>query len=277
MAMPRNIVLIRHGQSEANLIHKSERDGQLHPAHDDVYARHDWEHRLSEKGIEQATAAGLWLIDQGLEPVKFDRRYVSTYQRAIETAVYVGGNDDLEWHIDDRLRERYWGEFGATPHSERKERFPYAIDALKTNAFYADLNGAESLSAVQMRVRDVIGTFHRDLDDKNVLVVAHGELITVARYILERMLPEEIVAADNDPRQHMRNCTTIHYSRQNPEDPSDVSDYISWMRMIYPDDVARSPFGGQWQEISEGRVRSAAQLRERLNISPPLTRNTGIL
>ena len=271
MAMPRNIVFIRHGQSEANLIHKSERDGELHPAHDDVYARHDWEHRLSEKGVEQAQAAGAWLVAHDMAPETFDRCYVSTYQRAIETAIHVG-DDDTNWHIDDRFRERNWSEFGATPLEERRQRFPYAIDALETNAFYANMNGGESLSDVQMRMRDGIGTFHRDLEDKDVLVVAHGELMTVARYLIERMLPEEVVEADADKSQQMKNCTILHYTRQNPEDPTDIADHVSWMRMIYPYDVENSPWGGEWQEISEGRVRSGAELRQRLVLSPTLTR-----
>ncbi len=143
---------------------------------------------------------------------------------------------------------------------------------MESNAFYANLNGAESLSAVQMRMRDVIGTFHRDMAGKNVLVVAHGELITVGRYLIERMLPEEIVEADNDPAQRMRNCTIIHYTRLNPDNPADVSDHVSWMRMIYPDDPENSPFEGHWRDISEGRVRTYGQLLTRLSLSPPLTR-----
>lgn len=271
MTMPRNIVFIRHGESEANLIHRSEREGDLHESHDEVYARHDWEQRLSAKGVEQARAAGKWLVDHELNPEDFDRRYTSTYQRAIETALHVG-REDVDWHIDDRLRERDWGEFGATPVEERRRRFPYAYDAMESNAFYANLNGAESLSAVQMRMRDVIGTFHRDLADKDVLVVAHGELITVGRYLIERMLPEEIIDADNDESQTMRNCTILQYSRQNPADVTDIAEHVSWLRMIYPDDPQNSPFEGQWRDIAEGRVRSYGQLLTRLSISQPLTR-----
>jgi broad specificity phosphatase PhoE len=271
MTMPRNIIFIRHGESEANLIHKSERNGYLHESHDAIYARHDWEQRLSEKGIEQAKAAGAWLVKNNLTTNSFDRCYVSTYQRAIETALYVGDDSTL-WHIDDRFRERNWSEFGATPLKERKERFPYAHDSMETNAFYANMNGGESLSDVQMRIRDGIGTFHRDLEGKNVLVVAHGEVMTVARYLIERMLPEEIVEADKDEFQQMKNCTILHYSRVNPNNTFDVSDHIAWMRMVYPYDEINSPFGGYWQSISEGRVRSGAELRKRLAISPPLTR-----
>lgn len=283
--MPRRLVFVRHGESEANLIHKAERDGEMHNAHDEVYARHDWEQRLSAKGVEQAKAAGKW-ITQNILPIQhFDRRYVSTFQRAVETALYMCPDVDVDWHVDDRFREREWGEFGATPYEERKRLFPWTQRAYETNSFYAQLNGGESLSQVQMRVRDTFGTYHRDVPDGSVLVVAHGELITMNRYLIERMLPEEIVAVDNDKTQDMKNCTIIEYTRENPEDNSDVRPHLSWMRMIYPYDVdvlgatgavvapqlEQSPFRGQWQPINERRLLSRADLLARLALSPPLT------
>ncbi|MCA9348740.1 histidine phosphatase family protein [Candidatus Saccharibacteria bacterium] len=269
MSMPLNIVLIRHGQSEINLIHKAERSGKLHEAHDVVYANHDWQHRLTDLGISQAKSAGKWLKDNLKTPDKFDRAYVSTYQRAIETAYYVGDEHTM-WHVDDRFRERDWGEFGATPEEERKRKFPYTIAAQESNYFYTSLNGGESLSTVQMRVRDIIGTFHRDLAGKDVIAVCHGELMMVIRYVLERLMPEEAVEIDR--QQDMKNCTIIHYSRVNPDDPKDIAKHIGWMRMIYPYDESNSPHGGKWQPIIEKRVLSGAQLKRRLQLTPPHTR-----
>lgn len=271
MSMPKRLVFVRHGQSEANVVHKAERNGEYHPAHDAIYARHDWEHRLSEKGIEQAKTAGKWITKHIMPVDIFDRRYVSTYQRAIETALHIAGEVDVQWYVDDRFRERDWGEFGATPYEERKLKFPYTINAQKSNSFYAGLNGGESLSDVQMRVRDTYGTFHRDVPNGNVLVVSHGELITMNRYLIERLLPEEIIEIENDKSQEIKNCTIVDYSRVNPMDDQDVSEYISWMRMIYPYEEENSPFGGSWQKLQEKRLLSSSDLVQRLRKSPPLT------
>lgn len=276
MSMPNRLVFVRHGQSEPNLIHQSERDANgessdLHFAHNEVYERHDWEQRLTKKGVDQAKVAGDWITKNIMNVEDFDRRYVSTFQRAFETAYNISSGTD--WLVEDRVRERDWGEFGATPYEERKMLFPYTFNASKTNSFYANLNGGESLSDVQMRVRDFVGTLHRDMPGKNVLVVSHGELITVARYLIERMLPEEIVEADKDKTQSMKNCTILEYTRVDPEDSGMVSDHISWMRMVYPYAEDESPFGGKWNKITEKRVFSGADLLRRLELTPALTRS----
>ncbi len=284
--MPERLVFVRHGESEANLVHKAEREGEIHPNHDEVYARPDWEQRLSVMGIVQAKMAGRWIRENIMPIEDFDRRYASTFQRASETALHICGLAKIDWYIDDRFRERDWGEYGATPYDERKIKFPFAVTAQENNPFYAGLNGAESLSDVQMRARDTFGTYHRDVSDGSVLVVAHGEFISVNRYLIERMLPEELVALDNDKSQDMKNCSIIEYTRRNPENPNDVREYLSWMRMVYPYDIdlvkqermitapklEQSPNGGQWTNINEKRLLNVIDISERLKLSPPLTR-----
>lgn len=292
MSMPERLVFVRHGESEANVVHKAERRGDIHPAHDGVYARPDWEQRLSALGVEQAKIAGQWICENIMPIENFDRRYVSTFQRAAETALYLSGGkgkqgDILPWYVDDRFRERDWGEYGATPYEERKKRFPFAVQAQENNPFYAGLNGAESYSDMMMRIRDTHGTYHRDVPNGSVLVVAHGEFITGNRYQIERLLPEEIMEIDKDPAQDMKNCAIIDYTRRNPENSEELSNHISWMRMIYPYDVEimkqeriiappkidQSPNGGQWIKINEKRLFSLADISRRLQLSPPLTRN----
>lgn len=272
MSMPNELIFVRHGQSEPNVIHDSERNKLPHDALQTVYERHDWQQRLSQLGVDQAQSAGVWLQSHGYTHDVFSRCYASPFLRARETACYVGG-PDAQWHLDDRIKERDWGEFGSTPKEFREQMFPFSHRAYKTNKWYARLNGGESLADnVLMRARDFVGTLHRELAGSKVLVVCHGEFMLTMRYLLERMLPEEWLAMDEDAAQDMKNCTILHYTRVNPDDRGDVRPHISWVRMIYPYDETASPWGGKWQKIDEKRVVSAPQLLRQIEIAPPLIR-----
>lgn len=190
MGMPYDLVIIRHGESEANVVHRQESDGVIHPNHVDVYERPDWLQRLSPKGIDQAKSAGEWLRNNFIDPNKFDRCYGSTFMRTRETAYHVGG-EQSHWLLDDRLKERDWGKFGASPKEERALLFPDTFKNHKVNKWYSRMDGGESLADnVLMRVRDFIGTLQRDMDGKKVLIVSHGEFMLTMRYLLERMLPK---------------------------------------------------------------------------------------
>jgi hypothetical protein len=65
MAMPNDLVLVRHGQSEANIIQKADKAASPHPREADLNDRPDWQQRLSPLGIEQAKRARTW-IDENL-------------------------------------------------------------------------------------------------------------------------------------------------------------------------------------------------------------------
>jgi broad specificity phosphatase PhoE len=270
MGMPLDLVFIRHGQSEANMIHDLERKSTIHDNHTDVYDRPDWMQRLSELGVEQAVAAGEWLRKNFIDPTEFDRCYGSTFLRTRETALYVGG-ESCDWHLDDRLKERDWGLYGATPREKREALFPNTHKNHSINKWYARMDGGESLADnVLMRARDFCGSLHRDMDKRRVLVVSHGEFILTMRYLLERMMPEEWMEMEGDVAQDIKNCTILHYSRQNPDDPSDVRPHISWMRMIYPYSEADSPFGGTWRQVIEKRVVKGDELRKQIDYAKPL-------
>jgi len=270
MSMPLDLVFVRHGESEPNVVHSAERADLLHMAHTEVYERVDWLQRLSGSGVKQAESAGNWLNRHDMPATEFDRCYASPFMRARETALYVGG-PDCEWLLDDRIKERDWGEYGATPKQVREELFPYSHKNHKTNKWYARMNGGESLADnVLMRARDFIGTLQRDMSEKRVLVVSHGEFMLTMRYLIERMLPEEWLAMDEDAAQEIKNCTIIHYTRQNPLDQTDIRAHVSWVRIIYPYDEPGSPWKTDWQEVSEKRAVSGRDIATQIDYSKPL-------
>ena len=107
--MPRDLVFVRHGQSEANVVQSADKEGLVHELRDAISERPDWTQRLSRLGIEQARQAKEW-IDLNLGGASsFDFRYFSPFLRTRETAAHIGGSDCGDWIIEDRVVERSWG------------------------------------------------------------------------------------------------------------------------------------------------------------------------
>lgn len=270
MPMPNDLVLVRHGQSEANIIQKADRAETPHPAAGDINDRPDWQQRLSPLGIEQARLAKRW-IDANLGSVSsFDAKYLSPFLRTRETAAYIGGEECGEWTVDDRVAERSWGVYGIVPRAEQRQQFPLTNKLHEVTPWYVRFDGGESMPDVYGRFRDFQGTLHREASGKKVIVVSHGDFINVARYGIERMLPEQWEAMDRDPRYTIRNCSITHYTRVNPSDPSDVHDKLHWRRIIYPDAITESPDNGEWMELPARQRFTGSELLEQTGFATPL-------
>lgn len=263
MSMPKDLLFVRHGESEANVIQHYTKNNQEHPDAADVYATPDWQIKLSEKGETQPPIAGKWLLDNlGHDALEAAKKYHSPYLRARQTAALLGIPDGEGWLSDDRVVERSWGIYGTLPLHKQRELFPMTTQHKEVNPWYASLEGGESLaSGVLMRQRNLLDSLHREADDV-ALIVAHGEFMWVARSDLERMSPEEFEELDKDDAQRIRNCSILHYTRVNPEDPEHVEDRIKWMRFIYPDNPGGSPYDGQWRELTKPKYSTAEMLKD---------------
>jgi broad specificity phosphatase PhoE len=270
MSMPNELIFVRHGQSEANIIQKADKDGIRHEKEQHINDRPDWKQRLSQLGIEQAKMAKEW-IDQNLGGVAtFDFRYFSPFLRTRETAAYIGGKDCGDWTIEDRVVERSWGVYGSLPKDERESLFALTAKAYSQSPWYIKLDGGESRYEVSDRFRDFQATLHREASGKKVIVVTHGDLIGIARYNIERMLPEHFEEMEDDDSQTIKNCTIVHYSRVNPTNKDDVRDRLTWRRMIHPTMVDQSPFGGQWVELPSRPRYTGAELLAQAELAPRL-------
>ena len=270
MTMPKDLLFVRHGQSEANIVQKRDDHGVDPAIAAALFERPDWQHRLSDLGVEQAKNAGKWLRQNIGDIALFDALYVSPFFRTRETAAHLGGAALEGWTVDDRIVERSWGVYGKVPRAEQRSQFPLTSAEKAANPWYTRLDGGESMPDVYGRFRDFQGTLHHEQANKRVLVVSHGDFINAARYGIERMMPEEWEKLDSNRDYTIRNCTILHYTRQNPNDPTDVREKIRWRRYVYPDAVQESPGGGEWVELAERRRYSGAELLGQIEQAPNL-------
>lgn len=229
--MPLDLVLVRHGQSEANLAKRRSEAGD-HTAFTEAFKdRHSSSFRLTKLGREQAVYVGGW-IKENLR--NFDRYITSEYTRAMETAALMK-LPRASWYRDVYLTERNWGDLDVCPENEREEKFGEALRRRIVQPFFWKPPNGESFLELCMRVDRVLHTLHRECSDKKVLVVCHGEVMRAFQVRLERMsqsrFKELTFSTKSEDRIH--NCQIMHYTRRDPES-GNLAKYANWVRFVRP-------------------------------------------
>lgn len=210
---PKRIILIRHGESEANV------DKYL-------FGRvPDYTIELTEKGRMQAQEAGQRLKELvGEESLYF---YVSPFWRArstFEEAAASFPGEQFRYSEEPRLREQEWGYLRCQEDFDKicRERREYGT-------FYYRIPGGEAGSDVYDRINDLLGSLYRDFANQdfpqNCVLVTHG--LTIRLFVMrffhltveefERMLAPkncDLVVLELQEDGHYRLTTEMQYSEE---------------------------------------------------------------
>ena len=199
--LPTDLVLVRHGRSEGNEAQSRAKRGDMSAYQiTEHVARHSSQYRLTDRGREEARAAGEWVKTNVGD--KFDRYYTSEYVRAMETAALLD-LPNSEWYTEVLLRERDKGKMDNTSVEEQvlqqsslKRNFPskenitknsrsakeigvnlFALSEAYLFSFYWTPPNGESLAHVLQRIDHTYNTLRRELSNKRVIIVCHGEAL----------------------------------------------------------------------------------------------------
>ena len=146
--MPRQILLVRHCQSQANA------DGRLEGRGDSP---------LSQAGREQAGRLATFMASQDIGPATL---IASPLSRARATAEAIGASCGWTPSHDHRIRE---GEFGWMEDMSYADLFRH-MDERQVSVLDADVHGGESLETVAARCWEALS---------EALAVTDGALIAV--------------------------------------------------------------------------------------------------
>ncbi len=233
--MPKNLFLVRHGQSEGNLVRKQfEESGDESFFSDEFLGLHESQYALTDQGVAQAKKAGQWFAAKKF--IFFDRTLVSNNVRAMQTASYLQ-IENAEWMVDFNLRERDGGLFDVITPSKRDLHYADQQKFYNTQPFLFRPPQGESIADVCQRIKIVLDTLARECDGKNVIIVCHGHVMRTFRIILEKMSLQKTngLLLNKEEWAKVPNCSVIHYTRENPYDNKHgLSDHFDWMRMIRP-------------------------------------------
>lgn len=261
MTMPKELVLVRHGESEANVIHKN--SGGIYDS--EIVAKNrdrpDSLHPLTARGIEQAKKAGAWVREHIGLLAEFDARFVGPFVRQAETAAYMSGDEDVSWLEIKWLAERDWGDYGRATREEQQERYARTFAHKQIDPIFARLDGEQSNLDVMGQVRFINDTLHRQHEDDHVIMVTSGGIMNVVINDLERLWLDEWRWRETDKNYDYDNCTVAQMSRTNPFDvDAPLSDRLQWIRISNTVNPGKSPNSGEWMELSPRKARTAAEL-----------------
>ena len=233
--MPKNLFLVRHGQSEGNLVRKQfEESGNESFFSDEFLGLHESQYALTESGVSQAKKTGVWFLENKF--TIFNRMLVSNNVRAMQTAAHLN-LDNANWMIDFNLRERDGGLFNAIVPSKRDSDYSDQQKFYSTQPFLYRPPQGESVADVCQRIKIVLDTLARECDGKDVIIVCHGHVMRTFRIVLERMSLQKTndFLSTKEDWGRVPNCSIIHYTRQDPSNSShELADRFDWVRMIRP-------------------------------------------
>jgi 2,3-bisphosphoglycerate-dependent phosphoglycerate mutase len=181
MGWPRRLVLIRHGQSQGNVLTVEERVNL------DVST---YKYQLTDTGRRQAAITAESVHRRF--PEGFDGVFSSYYDRAKETAQIVF--PDACIREDSLLAEANRGIWHMMTHEQVAARYPEEIARKERDGYYHYRPlGGENWPDIEQRVRIFLLMLANEYDGQNVCIVGHGHLFVCFQRVVDGISIEEAI------------------------------------------------------------------------------------
>ena len=193
MSLVAELVLVRHGQSLANVAFPAADARGLLEAE---VSGTDAEVPLTPLGAEQAAAVGAWLASLPAE-ARPQVVITSPYLRARETWRIAAASSGLDLPApatDDRLVDRLMGDLELLTRAAVEARFPQeaARRATMGERDYAP-PGGESFADVGVRLDSFLDDLNRTHTGRAVVVVAHDAVVLMMRAVIEKLTWDQVL------------------------------------------------------------------------------------
>lgn len=207
---PDRLWIVRHGQSAGNVARDAADAAGLERI--DI-AHRDVDVPLSALGEQQSAALGRWLAVKP-KTLRPDVVMTSPYLRARQTAEYLrsasGLADDEAFVVDERLREKEFGILDRLTRTGITRLYPEQAEfRCLLGKFYHRPPGGESWCDVILRLRGALDTIALHYSGRRVILFTHQVVVLCARYLLEDMTEDQILAVDREG--DVANCAVTEY------------------------------------------------------------------
>jgi broad specificity phosphatase PhoE len=185
MPVVSELILIRHGQSAANVAFpEADGAGRLESG----LTGRDTDVELTDVGVDQAKAIGHWLAALP-EQDRPEVVITSPYLRARETwriAAETSGLVLPEPSTDERLVDRMLGDLEMMTRAAIAERFPDEPERRRRagDYEYRPPNG-ETFGDIAVRLSAFLEDLNSAYAGRRVVVVAHDAVVLMMRYVIE--------------------------------------------------------------------------------------------
>lgn len=159
--MPTTFYIVRHGQSEGNVV-------------GDIFGG---DPVLTEKGLEQAET-----LSKLLSETSIDQIFSSNLIRAKQTAEIIALEKNLQAQEDERIRERFFGNLEGQTAAYSSENHQGEIDNFREISLADQLNwtiieGMESLNEILDRVLPFFNDLENSYQNQTILLVTHANVM----------------------------------------------------------------------------------------------------
>ena len=167
--MTNTIYIVRHGQTEWNLLGKTQGHGNSD---------------LTPKGIEQAE-----LLADSMTKYPIDYIYSSDLGRAYQTAEIIGNKLSIEVEKTEALREMNFGTWEGRIIKDIIEEDPGLYKMWRNEPHLAKIPQGETLSQIKERTDAFIKEINEKYDGKHIVLVTHS---LCARIMLLSFLDSDV-------------------------------------------------------------------------------------
>ena len=167
--MTNTIYIVRHGQTEWNLLGKTQGHGNSD---------------LTPKGIEQAE-----LLADSMTKYSIDYIYSSDLGRAYQTAEIIGNKLNIEVEKTEALREMNFGTWEGRIIKDIIEEDPELYKMWRNEPHLAKIPQGETLSQIKERTDAFIKEINEKYDGKHIVLVTHS---LCARIMLLSFLDSDV-------------------------------------------------------------------------------------
>ena len=176
----RNLILVRHGQSEWNA--KNLFTGWKDPG-------------LTEQGVSEAKNAGKLILEQKIE---FDVMYTSMLSRAQKTGDIILGilnHKEIPIIKNEALNERHYGSLAGLNKDDARKKWGEEQVHIWRRSFDIPPPDGESLKDTADRVLPYFETeiMPKVISGSSILIAAHGNSLRALIMKLDSISPEDIV------------------------------------------------------------------------------------
>jgi len=168
------LYFVRHGESEANILHE--------------FSNRGFKHGLTARGYQQADQLGL-----KLRGVPFTKIYSSPLKRAFQTAEILHEHLNCPFETADALREFDTGELEGKSDPESWEIHDRVFDQWRDGIWTACTPGGENRLDIQARFIPFFEGLTQMFEDENILLVGHGGLFFCVLPLITTNLDDDLI------------------------------------------------------------------------------------
>jgi len=219
-----DLILIRHEETEGNVaMVKSKFGGDNSGFTTELRNSQSTSWCLTERGRERCSFIRDWLQQHVLVSGEFNF-VTSQSRRAMETACLA--LPTATWTINDLVRGRNWGGIECVPWSEWPNFCQVPTHEQLPSGFHQAYPNGEAMVEVWERTRKFINSL-----TGCTLVVTHGEVLLMARILLESVPTSEYHQLESNGN-HVRNGQVVWYSKRHPNSGV-LSSEFAFRRMLF--------------------------------------------